>query len=342
MKKIFLVSLFYFLIVNVVYGDVYVEYTRAMAEVLKDAKARGFASQVIGEQTAVLYAGTSSKDATVVKTPVETKGAEALFECFKEDRLNDECSANNDMERLPVPPVKSGFHILKELGSSLSDTSILFTSYADGRMKELTSILSQQSNPFYLLYYSVSKNHKLFYLSFSDLQHVQFLAGIQPFSRDDYMPSCITKCTVGRQVDFFNKCLQKRLPGFVKSVGYQFPDKPVLPTYIDCPQDTFPPVPLISPDLKTFQMPYTSEIFYHQLTSCQNKKSKKTAAPYTIKPNTDIKLRMKLEVLRTNPDVFNALPTEVSNMLTTLAGEPKKEYIKSTDKWMVLTISNCQ
>ncbi|MBF0549586.1 MAG: hypothetical protein HQK60_03525, partial [Deltaproteobacteria bacterium] len=193
--------------------------------------------------------------------------------------------------------------------------------------------------PFHPLHHSTSAGNRLFYLSFGPVRDPGLVAGIQPFSREATLPTCSASCDAGRRVNLLQRCFRGRYPGIIKGVQYVYPDKDILPEFIDCPSGSFPPEPNLSDEL-LMRMPFSEEIYYRRLLNCV--KSVKGKVPPDPKSDSGIKLKVKLGVMRANPVRFNALPGEVAEMLTSLAGESREQYLKPTQKTLTLTISNCR
>ncbi|MBF0549587.1 MAG: hypothetical protein HQK60_03530, partial [Deltaproteobacteria bacterium] len=119
-----------------VWSQVYVEYSKEMVQVMKDSEAVDFVRQVVAEQNTVLYAGQTPGSGTSQQAPVVRRGADALLDCYSEDRLTGKCYAGYQLERAPEGRHSVNFRFIKTAGSSLSGVGALFTSYR-GKMKEL-------------------------------------------------------------------------------------------------------------------------------------------------------------------------------------------------------------
>ncbi|MBF0551555.1 MAG: hypothetical protein HQK60_13595 [Deltaproteobacteria bacterium] len=326
------------LLVSPGWSQVYVEYSREMVGVIKDGEAVEFIRQVVAGQSTVLYAGQTPGSGTEQQAPLGPKGADALLECFKEDRLAAKCYASYQLERAPDGRNAVNFRFIKEAGGPLASVSVLFTSYK-GKMKELKNILAETGLPFHLLHHTTSAGNKLFYLSFGPVKDTGMLAGIQPFSRDPGLQTCGASCDGNRKVNLLQKCFQGRYPGLLRGIQYVYPDKDILPDFIDCAKGTFPPEPSLTEGL-ILRLPASEENFYKGLVKCvESVRGKK---PKDSKPGSGIKLQIKMNVMRANPERFNALPGEVAEILTSLAGESKEQYLKPTQKILTLTISNCR
>ncbi|MBF0476475.1 MAG: hypothetical protein HQK59_11700 [Deltaproteobacteria bacterium] len=321
-----------------VWSQVYVEYSKEMVQVMKDSEAVDFVRQVVAEQNTVLYAGQTPGSGTSQQAQVGRKGADALIDCYGEDRLTGKCYAGYQLARAPDGRNSVNFKFIRSAGSSLSGVGALFTSYK-GKMRDLREILAETSLPFHLLHQSTSAGNKLFYLSFLPVKDTRLLAGIQPFSRDAALPTCSASCDAGRRVNLLQKCFRGRYPGIIKGVQYVYPDKDILPEFIECPSGSFPPEPSLSDEL-LMRMPFSEEIYYKRLVNCV--RSVKGREPPEPKSDSGIKLQIRMSVMRANPERFNALPGEVAEMLTSLAGETREKYLQPTQKTLTLTISNCR
>ena len=264
------------------------------------------------------------------------KSFDKLKECFSPDTVNDTCDENDELSREPDSPID--FEFFGKLELSSIKVGILFASYK-GKMAQFKRFLKQKNRPFHLLYNVGSKDKRLFYLSFDRIENSKLLVGKHPFYRQDKMTQCSTKCNRGR-VDFLDKCFSGKLPGYLKSLQVHYPNKPILPKYLDCPDNTFPPRPNVPSNLSYLSVGVSEINYYRNLKKCWQHNNVPVVSK--IPNNVGIKMKINLTVLPANPKQFNQLPEEVRKMLASLAKMEVDEYVQSVTRTIQATFLNCK
>lgn len=316
-----------------VQATVYVEYSQAMVELLQgDPRAVAVIRELVSNASITLYSGSSKTRGTVVKT-LNGKGFEQLQACFSQQRLNDTCQENDQLERMPGPGVQ--FDFLRTLSRPNEETSILFTSYAE-RMPALAHVLQRWKHPFHVLYYSAvgEQENGLFYLSFGPIRNPTLLAGSYLLDQQGNELSCQSRCS-GQRVDLYKECFRGEWPGFIQRVNQLFPNRVVGGHYEDCPPQTRPPYVTSSDGWRTLLIPGGEEGFYNRLQACLRHRNG------NINAGSGVRLELVFTVLRANPEKFESLPSEVVEMLTNLAGESAASYLQPTEKRMRVVFEEC-
>jgi len=318
-----------------VYSVVYMEYSQAMVDAFTDSKNQSFIKHITRGEPITFYAVHPEKG-TGYRQQFGEKPFEKLKECFSQDRLNDTCDENDNLQRHPDSSID--FTFLDKLKISSINVGVLFASYT-GKMRQFKQFLQKKNRPFHLLYH-VSKKKKLFYLSFGQIKNGKLLVGIHPFQRQDQTTQCSATC-IKKRVKFLDNCFSGRLPGYLQRVDYRYPDKPLLPNkYIRCPAGSFPPKPVLPRHLTTLETGVSERGYYRDLKTCWNQSG--IPLPNEIPTNVGIKMEIDLTVLPANPKQFNKLPKAVKKMLASFAKVSVGTYTQSIMRTVRVEFLNCQ
>ena len=312
-------------------AEVYVEYSQAMVEALRDRNVGNFVGSVIDGESLLLYSGGRDGGAQV---RVQEPGIGALLRCYGQDRLDDHCAANDMLERTPLAGQEPSFADLRDIIAGIHRGGVVFTSYTRD-LEALRQVLSTIRRPFHLLHF-----RGMLFLSFAELEDTRFLVGAFPFSRTRSLPFCTAQCRRnGREVALREACFGGRLPGLVDGIDFLYPKPPPATGFLACPLETSPPTPAVRPDLSKLIIPTIEPRFYDRLAPCLTSHGLPRFTPAAV---DGVLMEIVLRVSRASREPFASLPQGLRQLLAALAGENEELYPEPVQMHMPARFLECR